>query len=581
MGKTLGLSSLELKALSVPSSLRFLLGVEYDVLLCVTEVGKRRSCTIRFPVLGINFQKLLELCAERFGLCCTQNEDHSLLSGTAIIPPLRYIDYLPGALHAEELLSCLGVKPVTNPKRYGASVHDFLASFIDYSGYNTDASLADVHGTGFYLTLDHGLSTATHSHLVKISFHKGCSLEEALREFEEFSGWTTFDIRYEDVDDKLAGGVVVMPSVQDACDLFEKYEDEDSDDEGGLLPFMLRPVSPLTSVPSVEDSALKRLRDHQWGEIEKFWERFPKWKNCVVVSNLYESASLEEALALFKDLTVTASSLVEDNSPARRRRVFVTFATSDEAKIALFVDGKSTKGKTLRVQVSPPYLNESRRGRVLESRPPSLSEPPGQQPATETRPVSLGSPAHAREKRDAAASNNPEASTPSGRDRSSKKAGDDKNWNAPVPTSRTPTQEAASAPVTGAAAAREGGDQKKTATPPKQPQCSPIIVASTMNANAREFVPSSTYQASTTSPEYYHSSIPMAYLDENYGQPPPCYPAVALGPVGMVRPMGVVPRSLRSGAAPPPYSSPPPYSMVSGQSMQMAQPPPPPPPPSS
>ncbi|KEG09106.1 hypothetical protein DQ04_05811030 [Trypanosoma grayi] len=595
MGKGEGLHSLELKALSVPASLRFLLGVEYDVVLCVTEVGNRRSCTIRFPALVDTFQKLLGFCAERFGLECKHYDDHSLLSGTAMMPPLRYVDYLPGALHVEEILECLGVKPATAPERYGESAHDFLASFIDYSEYHTDASLADVHGTGFYLTLDYGLCTATHSHLVEIRFHKGYSTEEALREFEEFSGWNTFDLRFDDENDKHAGGVVVMPSIQDACDLFEKYEDEDSDDEGELLPFVLRPFAPLVAVPSVEDSALKKLRDQHWGEIEKFWERFPKWRNCVVVSNLYESASLEETLAFFDGLTITDSSLVEDNSPARRRRVFVTFATSDAAKKALSLDGRSTKGKTLRVQVSPPYVDESRRGRVVGSHSASVSEPPIQTPEVGECTASSSPPL--QEKREAGAGGGFEVTAPPGREqRRSKRDGDDKKWDTPVLVSSTPKLVGAAA-VAEAEESRSSTSMPPHSTMPAQPFSSPPLVASTMNANAREFIPSSAFQVNANSPEFYPSAVPVAYMDECLAPPPPAYPAVAVAPtdeclappppaspavavapVSLLRPVaaGPVHRSPKVGAAPPPYTAPPPYSVAAVQAMHIASQLPPP-----
>nr|CAJ2480920.1 unnamed protein product [Leishmania braziliensis] len=386
-----GLDFLELKALSVPSSLRFLLGIEYDVVLCVNEVGSRRPFRLHFPVFAATFRKLLSLCATRFGLDCEHGETESILTGTAVMPLLRYADYLPGALHVKEILECLQVEPAVKAKKwmgpaasaalpcafaaYDAVVdsaaaagvsNEFEASFIDYSEFLSDSSLDDVHGLGFYLLLDYGLSLATHSHLVGISFHKDWDPTEALREFQDFSGWPEFDLRYYDEQRPHDGGVIIMPSSQDACDLLEKYEDEDSDDEGDLLPFILRPVSPLVSVPSLEDAALRKLRDQYWGEVKKHWAHLPHTLNTVVVYNLYESATLAEVLSFFEPLPIVSSAFVEDKAPSRRRRAFITFADLEATRKALDVDGKNTRGCTLRVQVSPPYISPSRRGNPVK-----------------------------------------------------------------------------------------------------------------------------------------------------------------------------------------------------------------------
>lgn len=587
MGMSSGLNSQELKALSVPSSLRFLLSVEGDIMLCVNRVNHRKPFTIRFSILGNTFQKLLGLCAERFGLACAHHDDHSVISGDAVIPPLRYIDYLPGGLYAEEVLECLGVRPPTSPRRSGKSGHEFVASFTDYSEYRTDASLADVHGAGFCLTLDYGLSTANHSHLVEIRFHKGFTVEEALREFEEFSGWSTFDLRFDNPGDKHAGGILVMPSIQDACDLFEKYEDEDSDDEGELLPFILRPVAPLTSVPSVEDSAIKKLRDQHWGEIEKFWDRFPRWKNCVVVTNLYDSASLEETLAFFEGLNIVSSSLVEDNSPARRRRVFVTFATADEAKKALLLDGRSTKGKTLRVQVSPPYVDESRRGRVVDTQTGSVSNTPLQKP--EAAGPTMSSSPYAQGKRDASSGAAFDATFLSGKEKSVRKNGEDKKWSPVAFTDNTsPHVTSASAPVAvsaggalGDAAAAMGAGGQKATSMSSQPARSPSLTGSTMNVSAKEFFPSATFHVNSPLPSFYPSPLPLPFAEECHTLPP-AYIAHAVQPVVAIPSLCSSHRSLKVGSAPPPYTpphtAPPPYSVAAAQAMHIVSHPPLPPP---
>ncbi|KPI86091.1 hypothetical protein ABL78_4852 [Leptomonas seymouri] len=396
-----GLDSLELKALSVPSSLRFLLGIEYDVVLCVNEVGTRRPFRLHFPVFATTFRKLLTLCATRFGLDCVHSESESVLSGTAVMPLLRYADYLPGALHVKEILECLQVEPAAKATKWQSPAsqssssspttdaagsedgsaasnnncyaNEFAASFIDYSEFASDSSLDDVHGLGFYLMLDYGLSLATHSHLIGIRFHKDWDPKQALREFQEFSGWSAFDLRFLDEQRRQDGGVIVMPSSQDACDLLEKYEDEDSDDEGDLLPFILRPVSPLVSVPFLEDSSLRKLRDQHWAEVAKHWSHLPRTLNTVVVYNLYDGATLPEILAFFEPLPVVASEFVEDDSPSHRRRAFLTFANLEATRKALDVDGKNTRGCTLRVQVSPPYISASRRGYEVK---PERSAPP-------------------------------------------------------------------------------------------------------------------------------------------------------------------------------------------------------------
>ncbi|KAK7201282.1 RNA-binding protein [Novymonas esmeraldas] len=387
-----GLDSLELKALSVPSSLRFLLGIEYDVVLCVNEVGPRRPFRLHFPVFATTFRKLLSLCATRFKLECEHGESESVLTGTAYMPLLRYADFLPGALHMNEILECLQVQPAAKARKWvgdgaastgtsasptpdagdagGAAVvatasNEFAAGFIDYSEFSSDSSLDDVHGLGFYLLLDYGLGLATHSHLVGIRFHKDWDATEALREFQEFSGWSAFDLRFHDEQRRHDGGVIVMPSSQDASDLLERYEDEDSDDEGDLLPFILRPVSPLVSVPSLEDAALRKLRDQHWGEVEKHWAHLPCTPNTVVVYNLYDGATLSEVLAFFEPLPIVSSSFVEDNAPSHRRRAFITFESLEATRKALDVDGKNTRGCTLRVQVSPPYISVTRRGNLV------------------------------------------------------------------------------------------------------------------------------------------------------------------------------------------------------------------------
>ncbi|CCW69493.1 unnamed protein product [Phytomonas sp. Hart1] len=377
------LDSLELKALSVSSSLRFLLGVECQVVLCITKMGSRHPFSLYFPRFSETFRKLLSFCASRFQLTCEhlKGDSGSVLKGKAVIPLLRYADYLPGALHVDEILACLSLVPTIRDRHsYNtlsksdkngtpgseALLYELEACFDDYKEFTVDLSLSDVQGRGLYLTLEYGLGMATHSHLVELTFHADQPYQKVLQEFQEFSGWTKFDLRFYDDQFKSEGGIIVMPTVQDACDLLEKYEDEESDDDCDLLMFTLRPVAPLVPVPCVEDSVLCRQRKEHWDDIVDFWERFPKNKNTVVIYNLYGGAMIAEILAFLAHLPIEEATMVEDDSPSRRRRLFVTFLTSHATMQALELDGKSTKGRALRVQVAPPYISKDRRGVVVE-----------------------------------------------------------------------------------------------------------------------------------------------------------------------------------------------------------------------
>jgi hypothetical protein len=372
MATTYGLDGLELRALSMPSTLLFLLGVEYDIFLCVTRVTGRSLLAVRFPPVAPQFRKLLTLCAARFGLRAEDapgTRGGVQVVGTAKVPLLRYADFLPGQLHMGEILSALGVEGAKQEVVPVAGEENvFLANFISYAPYVSDELLSDSSASlGHYLQLEYGLSLATHSHLIEfVITDRTVSSADAVAAFQLFCGWTKFDLRFED-DRHKTRGVLVMPSVQDAVDIFEKYEDEDSGDEDSL-PFSLRPVSPLTAVPFVEDSQLRKMRAQHWGLVVKFWESYAKTRNCIVVSNLYDKAQLDDVLRIFDAAKVSSSSLVSDASPFQRRRAFITFIDSDGARDALGLDGKNTHGKALRMQVSPPYIDETRRGALVRSR---------------------------------------------------------------------------------------------------------------------------------------------------------------------------------------------------------------------
>lgn len=373
-----GLDALELRALSMPSTLLFLLGVEYDIFRCVTRISDRTPFTVRFPAVGPQFRKLLALCAARFGL---RTEDVPAgrspasgvqVVGTATVPLLRYADFLPGQLHMDEILAALGVHgaklDVSPVAGEDGAANIFAASFISYAPFLSDDALGDAAcSLGHYLQLEYGLSLATHSHLVEfVITDRTVSPSDAVAAFQLFCGWTKFDLRFQD-DRHKRRGVLVMPSVQDAIDIFEKYEDEDSDEED-CLPFSLRPVCPMTAVPFMEDSQLRKMRQQHWPLVVKFWQGFASTRNCIVVSNLYDKAQLEDVLKIFDGLKITASALVSDNSPFQRRRAFITFADGDAAREALGLDGKNTHGKALRMQASPPYIDDTRRGTPVRSR---------------------------------------------------------------------------------------------------------------------------------------------------------------------------------------------------------------------
>lgn len=364
------LSTIELKALSVFNSLKFLLCVEFDINLCLKEAGSLCPIQIDFPSIPEIYKNLLSLAGARYNLSLTANpEGDSSLTGTPVRPFLGYHDYLPGGLLLQEVLLCLGINPTIEQTKKGkidnCALYDALCT--NYSQFVSDTCVDDVDGMSCYLLLDTGLSLPSYGHFVEVHLHKEWTPEDAMAELKEFIGWSTLDFRFYNPRFTQDGGVLVLPTVQDVCDIFEKYEDEDSDDEGDVLPFILRPVSSATPVPSLEESGLRKFRVLHWNAIVDFWKRFETTRNTIMIYNFRPQATLKEILAFVNGLPIESASLVEDESPYRKRRVFVTFATSDAAREALDLDGKNTKGRTLRAQVSPPYGNESRRGRVITS----------------------------------------------------------------------------------------------------------------------------------------------------------------------------------------------------------------------
>lgn len=555
------IDALELKALSVPPALLFLLGVECDAALCMTTVGTKRKVSIQFPALGDQAKRLLELCALRLGLKCSHGPASSTVEGVGSLPPLRYVDFLPGQLHMDEVLGSFGItKPRTQPTAVSGCPNAFVASFIDYTPYATDDVFADLHnGQGYCMTIERGLSLATHSHLVSIRFKggKGASSEN-IRQFQRYCGWNTFDLRFDDESPKCATGVVVMPSVQDAMDLFEKYEDEDSDDEDtDALRFAIRPVAPLVPVPFVEDAQLRKFRQASWSYVVDYWNQFPKTKHCVVVSNLYDKAALPEILKLFDGLSIASSTLVEDGSPFRRRRAFVVFVDAATCREALGMDGKNTHGKALRIQVSPPFVDASRRGTVVRSRSPSPS--PMLTPATK----SGRSPSPIPDLALPAAVSPTQGYTPDmGKEKMPKAS------PAIVPAAKTPVIASQSPKPSAPPAAA-------TTTPAPTVADEEPKKAAGMNAAAKEFIPKFAMSpplasSSVTSHPPPYAAAPPQYIPPSPQLPPPAY---APPPPYIPTPQSTPSQPATTSLAPPAYSLPPPYHPQRSPQMDAAVPP--------
>lgn len=553
------LNSVELKALSVSASLKFLLCVEAEIALCSHATEKGKPITIVFPPLGDAYRNLLELCAQRFKLTTRDDGPGSVVFGVASAPLLSYLDYLPGKLTQKELFDALDVTPITVPKEgeNADGQRTFIPSFIDYSPYATDATLEDVCGLGFYLTLDCGLSLASHGHLVEVQLHKGWNAEKVIDELKEFSGWSQIDFRAVNpsrLND--GGGVLVFPSIQDVSDLLEKYEDEDSDEDGDVLPFVLRPVAPLAPVPCVEDSALRKLRDQHWNAVIEFWERYPSTRNTVVVFNLYPQATLKEILAFVEDLPIEQAFFLEDDSPYHKGRVFITFSNMEAARKALNLDGRSTRGRTLRVQVAPPYSSSSRRGKVTEEfyknapkrRKPEVEKPAKVEPAA--APSAKGKKEKEKEKEQA-----PEREKEKAPDAGEKKA------EVKIPSHPPPPRY----------------DQSPS-LPPYKPlvNTSPSLSSQnpSMNASAKEFVP----QFHMKDPPVYtpRQSTPMAPPPPPPPPPPAYADAVVSQPVIFISPAVPV---IDPTFAPAPFMLPPNALMEGYDMSEVLLPPPPPPPP--
>ena len=376
------LDFVDLKSLSMPVTLRFMLGVELDLFACTMKAAGS-PFSVKFPPLAYAFEKLLRNCAARFHLDVSPEDEADkrpketdvrevTVHGSAILPLLRYVDYLPGKLHVDEIFTRFNIKPINEAllltTANGAPV--FSAHAIPYDRFKKVEDSDTQGGTGHYYLLEMGLQLATHAHLVHFALRQPVKdFDKAIRKFQGFSGWAKFDLRWEDERNKVSG-ILVFPTVADAVELLEAYEDEDESNEENRLPFTLSPVAPCTHVPFMEDSQMKKTRGHHWAQGTKFWEipgDSSKDRYTVVVTNFPDRATIEDIMKLFdKDKTVVGNLYVDD-SPHRRRRLFIQFEDSESCKAALDMDARHYHGAPLRISVAPPYVSITRCGIELAS----------------------------------------------------------------------------------------------------------------------------------------------------------------------------------------------------------------------
>jgi hypothetical protein len=400
------LDSHEMRCLSVVKPMTFMMAAEFDIFLAATKARDEALC-ITFPPLQAEYRRALHFCATRFQLQVTQDDGKGpiVVAGKAKLPLLRYVDFLPGLLHLDEILNVAHAKLTrTEPKpKEGQSnnnTFDFDACCADYAQFRDEEPKFEA--SAFFHTIDLGLPLATMAHLLRFEVAKIASPTDAVKSFQRFTLWNTFDLRWDDEDTKQAA-VIVMPSTADVHDIFDKYEDEATDDEATVL-FRLRPVAPCAHVPYLEDALIRRLRDQGWDEVRALWEKEPRFVNgvpVVVVGGLATpSSSLNELVAPFGKAAIVDASLYIESGPHKRRKLYIQFSTPDAARAALELDGQriaSLPGKpVVRVQVAPPHLSPPRRGHLLASTSNSRSPSPQ---AERVSPVPEYSPKPGEEKK--------------------------------------------------------------------------------------------------------------------------------------------------------------------------------------
>jgi hypothetical protein len=379
------LDSHELRCLSVVRPMTFMMAIEYDMFLCATHVGSG-SFTLSFPTVAPTFRKLLFFCAARFQLTATgaaggdadadaEAAGPITVSGSARLPLLRYVDFLPGNFHLDEILSIAHVKLAnTNPKQAaGAQKNAFEASAIDYGAYGADEPTFDA--SSFFFTIEQGLPLATMGHLLRFEVVQRATTADAIKSFQRFSGWKRFDLRWDDETEKRCG-VVAFPGIADVHDIFEHYEDEESDDDCATLLFRIRPVAQCAHVPYLEDVLVRRLRQQHWAKVLELWEASPAVKATVVVQSIAQPTPIAELLVPFRN--VAEATLVMDDTPHKRRRLFITFKDPEAARDALNLDFQRIQtlpGRpAFRIQVAPPYMSATRRGNVLSTFNPAAPD---------------------------------------------------------------------------------------------------------------------------------------------------------------------------------------------------------------
>jgi hypothetical protein len=593
------LDSHEMRCLSVVKPMTFLMAAEFDIFLAATK-ARDAELKIVFPPVQSEYRKALQLCANRFQLTASGNDCGPItITGVAVLPLLRYSDFLPGLLHLDEILSVGQVRiSRTEPKSTGTAANNsFEACCIDYKQFDDEPKF---EAASFYNTIDKGLPMATMAHLIRFEVSKIASASEAVKSFQRFSHWNQFDLRWDDEESKRAA-VIVMPSTADVHEIFDRYEDEDTGDDAPVL-FRLRPVAPCAHVPYLEDALIRRLREHTWDAVVASWAADPRNRAgvpVVVVSNLAQSSAIQDLLAPFGKANVVEASLVMESGPHKRRKLYLQLDTPEAARSALALDGQriALPGKpVVRVTVAPPYMTVSRRGHLLSSTTASRSPSPQAEPVTtpgrdhavaadeshksaakkarrgsekgkkeespgadnRAKDVRRGSPQAAPTQ---APADNGRDAHHTGREGSAKKEGKKEQPKKDAPTAKgakstSPAMGSAEPSAEVPPMVREYTSKPDSDTPSSG-------MGTKLNSDAAPFVPGGNSSFGAMPPPPYNTPA-------NLPAPPPYVPPPAYGMPPLA---GLVPPPYRS---PPAYSAPPPYLGGSPQAGPANAPPPPP-----
>jgi hypothetical protein len=412
------LDALELRGLSCAATLALLLHVEHELFHCAAAC-KGDTFELTLPAtagMAPTCHKLVRLCAARFLMRASEatpppppprsagvspaagptappggRKGHPTpsaapsapaetgiatgaltFSGTGRIPTLRYVDFIPGNLHAADILAVCGpagckgrfVEPEESrfPNARGARVFTSRMPAALITASREEPSL-DLRA--FCLHADVGVPLASHSHLLHFDVAPGVTTDDAVASFVAFSCWPAMDVRWAD-DASKRRGVLVLPSSGDATDLLDGYEEEDCDLAAGTaaLPFTLAPVAPLTPVPYLEDAQLRRLRATQWTTVTERLADAPKIAGRLQLPSLPAGVTLRDVLTDLGPLaaTVVEAVLLEDHTPHRRRRAILRVDNAAACRAVLDTDGPRH-----RVMVAPPCSDVERRGVKLDT----------------------------------------------------------------------------------------------------------------------------------------------------------------------------------------------------------------------